>query len=183
LKLKSLVYFKRLAVFSAMPLGNSASLPGLLALGTAPPNTSSAHHKKITFEYKPDGPIDKHKGNGRPTQEIIGATAMLAKPSWRLEATKVLPRTGPDFDDEIGVHKNMKWPRVAPAWLKHDKQVLRFYAFFQETIPERPDENARYRHCIIMYCMEDGTIRISEPKVENAGMPQGQFLSPSHSEG
>jgi len=176
LKLKSLLYFKRLAVFSAMPLGNSASLPGLLALGTAPPNTSSAHHKKITFEYKPDGPIDKHKGNGRPTQEIVGATSMLAKPSWRLEATKVLPRTGPDFDDEIGVHKNMKWPRVAPAWLKHDKQVLRFYAFFQETIPERPDENARYRHCIIMYCMEDGTIRISEPKVENAGMPQGQFL-------
>jgi len=30
--------------------------------------------------------------------------------------------------------------------------------------------------CVIMYCMEDGTMRISEPKVENSGLSQGQFL-------
>jgi hypothetical protein len=78
--------------------------------------------------------------------------------------------------DEDSAPKNMKWPRVAPAWLKHDKQVLRFYAFFQEAVTERPDENSRYRQCVIMYCMEDGTVRISEPRIENSGIPQGQFL-------
>jgi hypothetical protein len=87
-----------------------------------------------------------------------------------------LTRTGPPIDDIPNVPKNMQWPRVAPAWLKHDQQVLRFYSFFQETIPERNDENSRYRQCIIMYCMEDGTVRISEPRVENSGIPQGPFL-------
>ena len=29
-------------------------------------------------------------------------------------------------------------------------QVLRFYAFFQETVTERADENSRKRHIIIM---------------------------------
>ena len=30
-------------------------------------------------------------------------------------------------------------------------QVLRFYAFFQETVTERADENSRKRHIIIMH--------------------------------
>jgi hypothetical protein len=133
------------------------------------------HHKKVTLERNIHGNLDKHKG-GAPNDQMIRVASMLSKPSWRLEATKVLPRSGPEIDDVPGVSKNMKWPRVAPAWLKHDKQVLRFYAFFQEAVCERGDENSRYRHCVIMYCMEDGTIRISEPRVENSGLPQGSFL-------
>jgi len=156
-------------------LGKSASLPGLLSLGCGPASFSKQHHKQISLEYRIDGPIDKYKGVA-PSPEVIRMTSLMSKPSWRLEATKVLPRAGPPIDDVPGVAQNMKWPRVAPAWLKHDKQVLRFYAFFQESVSERSDENSRYRHCVIMYCMEDGTIRISEPKVENSGMPQGQFL-------
>ena len=30
------------------------------------------------------------------------------------------------------------------------RQVLRFYAFFQESVTERPDENSRKRHIILM---------------------------------
>lgn len=55
-------------------------------------------------------------------------------------------------------------------------QVLRFYGFFQETVTERPDENARYRHVSIMFHMEDGTMSMHEPKVENSGLAQGPFL-------
>ena len=55
-------------------------------------------------------------------------------------------------------------------------QVLRFYGFFQETVTERPDENARYRHVSIMFHMEDGTMSMNEPKVENSGIAQGSFL-------
>lgn len=152
-------------------------MPGLLAMGTQPPNTTSDHHKKVTLEYRIDGPVDKHKG-GVPSKEVIGLSSMLGMggASWRLEATKVMPRSGVQLDDLPSVAKNMKWPRVAPAWMKHEKQVLRFYAFYQESVPERAEENSRYRHLVIMYFMEDGTVRISEPRVENSGMPQGQFL-------
>jgi hypothetical protein len=52
---------------------------------------------------------------------------------------------------------------VEPLPLK--TQVLRFYGFFQETVTERPDENARYRHVSIMFHMEDGTMSMHEPKV------------------
>jgi len=72
--------------------------------------------------------------------------------------------------------KNQRHPRVSPAWLKHDKQVLRFYGFFQEAVVERPDENSRYRQLIFMYYMEDGTIQMVEPRVENSGLAQGAFL-------
>ena len=41
---------------------------------------------------------------------------------------------------------------------------------------ESAEENSRYRHVYIMYFMEDGTLGINEPKVENSGMPQGNFL-------
>jgi len=71
------------------------------------------------------------------------------------------------------IPKNMRHPRTAPAWLKHDKHVLRFYGFFQESVVERPDENCRYRQVQFMYYMEDGTMQINEPKVENSGIMQG----------
>ena len=48
-------------------------------------------------------------------------------------------------------------------------EVLRFYGFFQETVTERPDENARYRHVSIMFHMEDGTMSMHEPKVLGVG--------------
>lgn len=48
--------------------------------------------------------------------------------------------------------------------------------FRQESVPDSAEENSRYRHVYIMYFMEDGTLGINEPKVENSGLPQGNFL-------
>lgn len=36
-------------------------------------------------------------------------------------------------------------PKKAPAWLKHDRQVLQFKGYFQEHVVENPDENYRVR--------------------------------------
>lgn len=41
---------------------------------------------------------------------------------------------------------------------------------------EDPNENFRARKCIINYFLEDDTIHIYEPKIENSGIPQGTFL-------
>lgn len=41
---------------------------------------------------------------------------------------------------------------------------------------EDPNENFRVRKCIIYYYLDDDTIHIIEPRVENSGIPQGIFL-------
>ena len=41
---------------------------------------------------------------------------------------------------------------------------------------EDPNENYRIRKCIIYYYLEDDTLHILEPKVENSGIPHGVFL-------
>jgi hypothetical protein len=69
-------------------------------------------------------------------------------------------------------------PAIEPAWLKHDRQCLRFYGFFQENVVESRTENSRYRYVVLTYFLEDGTLQITEQKVENSGIwPQGPMLS------
>lgn len=116
--------------------------------------------------------VDFHKAPA--SQEAKTLAAGLKTAGWRLLGNEPRPESAPNEDELIP--KNMRYPKITPAWLKHEKQVLRFYGFFQEAVVERPDENSRYRHVSIMYFMEDGTIRMSEPRVENSGIPQGSFL-------
>jgi len=63
-----------------------------------------------------------------------------------------------------------------PLWLKNDKKVLQFGAYFKEAVDESSDESYRVRKCQIFFYLEDGTIHISEPRVENSGIPQGKFV-------
>lgn len=161
----------RMAAVQQMP--RSRSLPGLMALGTSS-LSDKGHHRKGTLGYHLDAPVDRQSPS--PATDHVKSLAMsLSKPSWRLAATEPRPAEQPN-----NISKNMRHPRVAPAWLKHDKQVLRFYGFFQESVAERMDENCRYRNVVLMYCLEDGTVRISEPKVENSGIPQGEYLRRHH---
>jgi hypothetical protein len=67
-------------------------------------------------------------------------------------------------------------PKRPPKWLKYDKQALRFYAYFQEPVHESGVENFRIRKCIVLYYLDDDTLHIAEPKIENSGIPQGIFL-------
>jgi hypothetical protein len=66
-----------------------------------------------------------------------------------------------------------------PYWVKLDKQVLRFYGYFKESIVETKLENARIRSLIISYYLVDDTISISEERQNNSGIPQGPFLKRS----
>jgi len=73
--------------------------------------------------------------------------------------------------------RNTYKPSLQPAWLKHDRQVLRFFTYYQEPVNENPTENRRVRNCTLLYYLEDGTMQVSEPKVENSGIwPQGPFV-------
>lgn len=63
-----------------------------------------------------------------------------------------------------------------PDWVKLDKQVLRFYGYFKESVDESRLENSRIRKLRIFYYLVDDTFEISEEKEVNSGLPQGSFL-------
>jgi hypothetical protein len=71
---------------------------------------------------------------------------------------------------------NESFPRILPQWIKMDKKVLKFNAYFVEHVVESAYENYRIRRCDIFYYLDDDTIHINEVKEENSGIPQGYFL-------
>ncbi|ALC41366.1 Efhc1.2 [Drosophila busckii] len=60
-----------------------------------------------------------------------------------------------------------------PPWLAYDKQVLCFSAYFKEPLTEIYHAPYQVRKVKIYFYLEDGTMQITEPKVENSGIPQG----------
>ncbi|XP_022101498.1 EF-hand domain-containing protein 1-like [Acanthaster planci] len=63
-----------------------------------------------------------------------------------------------------------------PAHVAFDKKVLKFDAYFQQTVHESRNEYYRVRPVIIYYYLEDDSISVVEPHVENSGMPQGKLI-------
>ncbi|XP_038052074.1 EF-hand domain-containing protein 1-like [Patiria miniata] len=63
-----------------------------------------------------------------------------------------------------------------PAHVAFDKKVLKFDAYFQQTVHESRDEYYRVRPVVIYYYLEDDSISVVEPHVENSGMPQGKLI-------
>ncbi len=73
------------------------------------------------------------------------------------------------FDTDLSEH-------FQPDYVKLDKQVLRFYGFFKESIVESRNENSRIRKLTIYYYLTDDTISINEERETNSGIIQGIFL-------
>jgi Ca2+-binding EF-hand superfamily protein len=63
-----------------------------------------------------------------------------------------------------------------PSHVAFDKKVLLFHAYFKQTVYESQSEYFRVRPVKIYYYLEDDTIAVSEPSVENSGMPQGKLI-------
>lgn len=63
-----------------------------------------------------------------------------------------------------------------PAHCAFDKKVLKFDAYFKEAVHESPNEFYRVRPVEIFYYLEDDSIAVIEPIVENSGMPQGKLI-------
>lgn len=54
--------------------------------------------------------------------------------------------------------------------------MLRFYAYFQENVLFSPVEDYRVRPVVVYYYLEDDTMSIVEPKVQNSGLSQGMRI-------
>ncbi|NWU99193.1 EFHC2 protein, partial [Upupa epops] len=64
----------------------------------------------------------------------------------------------------------------APAWVAFDKQILSFDAYFEEEMPDKNPELYRIRRCKIYFYLEDDTIQVIEPQMENSGINQGTIV-------
>ncbi|XP_072120777.1 EF-hand domain-containing protein 1 isoform X1 [Mobula birostris] len=64
-----------------------------------------------------------------------------------------------------------------PVHVAFDKQVLSFDGYFKETVRESADEHFRVRRIVLYYYLEDDSIAIYEPRVDNSGLPQGKLIS------
>ncbi|XP_007934335.1 EF-hand domain-containing protein 1 [Orycteropus afer afer] len=63
-----------------------------------------------------------------------------------------------------------------PAHVAFDKKVLKFDAYFQEDVPMSTEEHYRVRQVNIYYYLEDDSMSIVEPVVENSGILQGKLI-------
>ncbi|KAM5325685.1 EF-hand domain-containing protein 1 isoform 3-T3 [Glossophaga mutica] len=54
--------------------------------------------------------------------------------------------------------------------------VLKFDAYFQEDVPMSTEEHYRVRQVNIYYYLEDDSMSVVEPVVENSGIPQGKLV-------
>ncbi|XP_022907177.1 EF-hand domain-containing family member C2-like [Onthophagus taurus] len=64
-----------------------------------------------------------------------------------------------------------------PGWIAFDKQILVFDAFFRQTLQEVALAPFQVRRVKIYFFLEDGTIQVIEPKVDNSGSAQGTLIS------
>lgn len=51
-------------------------------------------------------------------------------------------------------------------------QVLRWYGYFKEAVPESPRETYRVRRIVFHYYLVDDTMDVEEPKQLNSGIDQ-----------
>jgi len=82
------------------------------------------------------------------------------------------------FDPSLiyGRTKTYKLPTFKPHFVEYDKKCLTFRAFFKQTVPESPAEHMRIRQVNIIYFLEDDSITVMEPVIQNAGYDQGRLV-------
>lgn len=54
--------------------------------------------------------------------------------------------------------------------------IICFEAYFQESVPESGAESSRYRHVVLKFFVDDGTLLIREKSTPNSGLPVGNIL-------
>uniref|UniRef100_A0A3Q0RP27 EF-hand domain (C-terminal) containing 1 n=1 Tax=Amphilophus citrinellus TaxID=61819 RepID=A0A3Q0RP27_AMPCI len=133
--------------------------------------TKSAFHRPQTLSYNNGYALPR-----RPTVGI-GQDPLLSEQLTQQEISELAFET-PDIT--YGPFDKTVHEDFIPAHVALDKKVLRYYGYFMEAILYSPEEEFRVRPVVIYYYLEDDSICIIEPTVENSGIPQGMRLKRHH---
>lgn len=158
-----------------MVLSKSQSLPFLPGCVPSDLYKGKPFARTQTLGFKLGSSVDTKKPllNADRMNKIL---EQIADPGWRFQHTGEKVLTGSERQELKESMRNTYRPRMQPSWMKHARQVLRFDGYFQEKVEENARENCRFRHCQLMYYLEDGTVQVNEPKIVNSGIPQGAFI-------
>lgn len=129
--------------------------------------TKSKYHRSHSLSYKNGYAIPTHPTVG------IGGTPIPYNQLSEQELDE-LANYNPTLT--YGQAKQAPPEDFIPAHVAWDKKVLKFLAYFKQTVHESPDEHYRVRPVSIYYYLEDDSIAVVEPHVENSGMPQGKLI-------
>lgn len=100
------------------------------------------------------------------TDDISSPTEDLSLTAQRLASLQFGPTSTAETDEDD----------EQTRWLSLDRKVLRFYGYFKEGIVESNLENMRVRKVVVYYYLEDDTMHVSEPRIDNSGIPQGVLI-------
>ncbi|XP_076613252.1 EF-hand domain-containing protein 1 [Chaetodon auriga] len=133
--------------------------------------TKSAFHRPRTLYFKNGYALPR-----RPTVGI-GQDPLLSDQLLQQEISEL---SFDIADITYGSRDQSLVEEFIPAHVALDKKVLCFNAYFEENVLYSPDEDYRVRPVVIYYYLEDDSMSITEPKVENSGIPQGKRIKRQH---
>ncbi|XP_056420004.1 EF-hand domain-containing protein 1 isoform X1 [Hyla sarda] len=148
---------------SSHPVHGLPFLPG----NTYRDPTKSAFHRSQTLTYR--------NGYSRPVLPTVGIGR---------DPITVNQLSQAELDELANKRPTLTYGQVKqappstfiPSYVAFDKKVLKFEAYFKEAVPISQDEHYRVRRVSVYYYLEDDTISVVEPLVENSGIPQGTFI-------
>eukprot|EP00965_Chrysotila_dentata_P197485 6178215-Pleurochrysis_carterae.AAC.2 len=148
-----------------------SSLPFLPGNGFKDP-TQTNFHKKQIFDVKGGIPTVREPAprNSPPPANASFSAASYGGKGAMMDS--VVSKGAAPADDT----------KAVPAWVAFDRKVLRFNCYFKESVHESRLENYRIRNCVLYYYLEDDSMHISEPKIENSGIPQALAHTHTHTQ-
>ncbi|XP_019909313.2 EF-hand domain-containing protein 1 isoform X2 [Esox lucius] len=130
-------------------------------------DVTSAFHRPQTLSYKNGFALPHRPKVG------IGQTPLISSELTQNEMNQLAGQTSALT---YGTAKRIPALVFVPAHVAFDKKVLRFYGYFRQEVQHSPQEEYRVRSVVISYFLEDDSMTIIEPLVENSGIPQGKLI-------
>lgn len=128
----------------------------------------SSFHRAQTLGYKNGYAVPRRPSAGIGQDPLLSANISHSE---RNQLIRDFPKL--TYGTDTQRHPPLNF---IPAHAAYDKKVLRFYGYFRQDVLHSPDESFRIRPLVIYYYLEDDSMCMIEPTVENSGIPQGKLI-------
>ncbi|ORY36745.1 hypothetical protein BCR33DRAFT_663939 [Rhizoclosmatium globosum] len=130
-------------------------------------------------DFRKPHSLDYRNGYAIQPQPLLGIGLEPIETNEKIDPYALLEQIQSDpaitYGDKQFHKASLPAPRFVPAHVAFDKVVLRFDGYFKQTVHEST-EQYHLRKIKIYYFVEDDSISVVEPPVENSGIPQGVLI-------